>query len=120
MPKFLKDDFITEYQTGNPWYRVHRSGWVEQGGTVKPNGTPSIITLPISMSDTSFSVTTCSQPTNPLASGLLLVSGYKITGNNQLQISSWYHGATNPGFTDGDVTVSWIATGLSSRKSGWL
>ena len=37
------------------WYRLYKSGWVEQGGSVgNPNNGCILVTLPISMSSTSF------------------------------------------------------------------
>ena len=37
------------------WYRLYKSGWVEQGGSVgNPNNGCILVTLPISMSNTSF------------------------------------------------------------------
>ena len=37
------------------WYRLYKSGWVEQGGGVgNPNGQCILVTLPIGMMNTSF------------------------------------------------------------------
>lgn len=53
-------DYVVESQeptgaNGYTWYRLYKSGWVEQGGSVgNPNNGCVLVTLPISMSNTSF------------------------------------------------------------------
>lgn len=67
-------DYVIRYQipTANNnyiWYRLYKSGWVEQGGwfTGTANATAKVITLPIPMSDTNYSgysVAQCSSATD--------------------------------------------------------
>jgi hypothetical protein len=55
-------DFVIESQIPNAsnnytWYRLYKSGWVEQGGWFvgTASATAKVITLPITMSDTNYS-----------------------------------------------------------------
>lgn len=55
------------------WYRMYKSGWVEQGGWFvgTSNGTAKVITLPITMSDTNYSgygISQCNSATDTGAS----------------------------------------------------
>ena len=52
-------DFVVAWKTptsSDPtWYRLYRSGWVEQGGIYKRNSTGTFyLTLPIEMADTNY------------------------------------------------------------------
>lgn len=43
---------------GYTWYRLYADGWVEQGGIVpRDTGTSGTITLPVTMSNTNYTVT---------------------------------------------------------------
>lgn len=43
LPIRTKDDFVVEeYNNGTEWYRVYKSGWVEQGGFIQSAGTSTI------------------------------------------------------------------------------
>ena len=56
-------DYVVESQepteaNGYSWYRLYKSGWVEQGGYVLiDNNADVAVTLPVPMTDTSYSVT---------------------------------------------------------------
>ena len=50
-------DYVVEYQrptadNNYTWYRLYKSGWVEQGGFLPAN--TSSITLPVAMSDANY------------------------------------------------------------------
>lgn len=58
-----KADAVIDYQlptaeNGYTWYRKYKSGWVEQGGiaTVTTNGTDTIVTMPVEMSNTKYTI----------------------------------------------------------------
>ena len=51
------DYVIESYQNGTDWYRLYKSGWVEQGGRQTGTTTGSVtVTLPITMKDTNYCV----------------------------------------------------------------
>ena len=61
-------DYVVESQepteaNGYTWYRLYKSGWVEQGGILQERGIPAgsaadqTLTLPIEMADTNYTVT---------------------------------------------------------------
>jgi len=69
--RFTGNDICIEWQTGmtgqgysDGWYRKYKSGWVEQGALyITPSaGTLSIVSFPIRMADTTYSVTFGSTP----------------------------------------------------------
>lgn len=60
-------DYVVETQAptsenGNTWYRVYKSGWVEQGGQVE--GSSVTATLPIPMADTLYNITVAAYDTH--------------------------------------------------------
>lgn len=63
--ELLEDiDYVIESGSNSVgWYRKWKSGWVEQGGTSTGTGTstPREITLPVVMSNTSYTITTSIQ-----------------------------------------------------------
>lgn len=53
----MADYVIEKGENDNGWYRIYKSGWVEQGGYMQANSTSSVdITLPIEFADTSYYV----------------------------------------------------------------
>ena len=54
-------DYVVEWQAPDPnnynnWYRLYKSGWVEQGGRLTTNTSSQTVTLPITMADTNYSL----------------------------------------------------------------
>ena len=51
------DEVIETYQDGSYWYRLYKSGWIEQGGTFLASSTASItVTLPKMMRNNTYYV----------------------------------------------------------------
>lgn len=56
-------DYVVEWQiptaeNNYTWYRKYASGWVEQGGYLQSNGSTQTVTLPKTMTDTNYTITT--------------------------------------------------------------
>ena len=80
-------DYVVESQAPTAennytWYRKYKSGWVEQGGVI--SGRQGVITLPIKMNSTSYSITHIPYvSTMPTESGIpAFVSNITKTGFN--------------------------------------
>lgn len=58
LPNRTRDDFVVEQnKSGDSWYRVYKSGWVEQGGYLKSSSTDyAVLTVNLQkeMSDTTY------------------------------------------------------------------
>ena len=75
------DYIIESWRDGVNWYRIYKSGWVEQGGQVfiSYNGQP--INLWITMADSNYSITTSStagrfaSASNPTTTGFVAYTG---------------------------------------------
>lgn len=75
------DYIIESWRDGVNWYRIYKSGWVEQGGQVfiSYNGQP--INLWITMADSDYSITTSStasrfaSASNPTTTGFIAYTG---------------------------------------------
>lgn len=75
-------DYIVEsWRSGVNWYRIYRSGWVEQGGQVFINYNGQPINLWITMADSDYSITTSStasrfaSASNPTTTGFVAYTG---------------------------------------------
>ena len=81
LPLRTKDDFVVEsYANGTEWYRVYKSGWVEQGGIVNvPKTGGTIITLYKSMKDNKYST---------------LLTGETYSGGSMTNDCFWVNGQT--------------------------
>lgn len=62
-------DYVVErYQDGTTWYRLYKSGWVEQGGRGTSSGVGfTTITLPKEMANTNYTLLNCNN--RPSAAG---------------------------------------------------
>ena len=96
-------DYVVESQlptaeNNYTWYRKYKSGWVEQGGEITTSG---VVTLPVEMSDTHYTMT----------------QGIKYTTN-----SAWSIGSIRPASTtsvsvnkaNGDASW-WQVSGMSAQ-----
>ena len=52
----LNDYVIEKGENANGWYRIYKSGWVEQGGSVITTERAKVVELPIEMQDTNYKV----------------------------------------------------------------
>ena len=61
-------DYVVEsYNDGTNWYRVYKSGWIEQGGTfISPNNTTITVNLLKPFANTNYSPTICRKNTTSL------------------------------------------------------
>ena len=48
------DYVIDSYIVDDYWYRLYKSGWVEQGGNFTATSGTTIVSLPIEMKDTNY------------------------------------------------------------------
>lgn len=60
---YSETDFVIAFQRPTSsndytWYRLYKSGWIEQGGRLPTQGTTTTVTLPHAMADTNYSVLT--------------------------------------------------------------
>ncbi|MBR2864676.1 MAG: hypothetical protein IKC13_00135 [Elusimicrobiaceae bacterium] len=78
-------DYVVEsYRNGTSWYRVYKSGWVEQGGRVSSSSEQTIkVTLLKPMSDNKY----CVQRTNASVSGV--AATYKVSSVSGLSTTSF-------------------------------
>ena len=89
------------YDNNYRWYRVYKSGWVEEGGPVS-GGASATVTLPIAMKDSNYT----------------LVLGNTSVRYEQIRIISKTATAFTVSNADGGGTVSgfWQASGISSQE----
>lgn len=62
LPNRTRDDYVVEnYQDANNWYKVYRSGWVEQGGKTGDGSSAAtvIVPLPKKMANMNYTIMTC-------------------------------------------------------------
>lgn len=45
------DEVIDSYHSDDYWYRLYKSGWVEQGGNITATAATAVVSLPIEMKD---------------------------------------------------------------------
>ena len=58
----LRADYVIDYQAPTAennytWYRLYKSGWVEQGGVFTKTSNPTSVSLIKTMADTNYSIT---------------------------------------------------------------
>ena len=84
------------------WYRKYASGWVEQGGIIPRDvGTSGTITLPVTMSDTNYTVT--SNTGNNGANNFFNVDTMNMTATTM----NWYKSSAS-------LAGSWRVEGLAA------
>jgi hypothetical protein len=95
-------DTVVDYQlptaqNNYTWYRKYSSGWVEQGGVVTTN---AIVSLPITMSDTNYTITTGNNHYSDSAGTPVVVYYNK-------QVDSF------------EIQGRWNGTGVSGLSANW-
>lgn len=63
-----KEDILTGVADGSSWYRIYKSGWVEQGGRVQTNNNIAPTNLLVPFISTAYSVQICNQTQAAFAS----------------------------------------------------
>ena len=91
-------------QNNYPWYRKYKSGWVEQGGVVTTN---AIVYLPITMSDTNYTITTGNNHYSDGAGTPVVVYYNKQVGLFEIQ------GRWNGGSVSG-LSANWAVFGMAA------
>ena len=92
------------------WYRLYKSGWVEQGGMVEKTANPTYAVFQKQMANTSYCVTCCFDHNNS-------VSQYEKTEYVQREIGriGLYMGSYNAQVTNTDKTfIIWQVSGQSA------
>ena len=92
------DYVVDSYQSGNDWYRLYKSGWVEQGGFSSGDNWRTVNLLK-TMADTNYDIQLTGQTTERNGSyGLVQVtSNLSVKTTSSIYISGWGLGVTNGG-----------------------
>ena len=87
-------DFVVEFQAPDPsngykWYRLYKSGWIEQGGTASgvTGGNKTYVTLPKQMADTNYFVTSSIKANTDYFVGDDGTTSAYIVSNSQIWLS---------------------------------
>lgn len=106
-------DYVVESQLPTAdndytWYRLYKSGWVEQGGQITlADSTNTTVNFPITFSDSNYSWS---------------INGIRTTGADQY---AWQCGVYNTKDTgsmqirnssNGTMVISWITCGISAQS----
>lgn len=99
-------DYVVDFQTPTAandytWYRKYKSGWVEQGANYINNTSTNTFNLPITMSDTNYSVILNAYAN--MSSHVLYVTSRTTTS------ISLYHGDNK------EVPFSWQVSGMAAQ-----
>ena len=103
-------DYVVESQdpteaNGYTWYRLYKSGWVEQGGVISIVKGVTNVTLPVEMNDTNYLVSMSAGNGNPASQ---YAGAYKWDRTSTTIIS-----LTND--NTGTITFSWLVLGQSAQ-----
>lgn len=97
-------DYIVNSETGSEWWRIYDSGWIEQSGFVQlTTSERKIITLPIDMADTSYTVIL--QSTN----------GSQTDVSNALQVTNITQKSFMIESSDYATTARWLVLGMAQN-----
>ena len=96
------DYIINSYNNNTDWYKVYKSGWVEQGGKITATSgvTSHTFLLPFEDSNYNFSVT----------------PGYSSSSNSDVGFSSTMNETTFSIYTPSQVEVYWRACGRGASS----
>ena len=92
------DYVVDSYVNGTEWYRVYKSGWIEQGGTTTTSANSKVITFLKPFSDTNYNVIVGNMYTTANTSGVstsslasaLTATGFQLSQPNQsTRYSTW-------------------------------
>ena len=114
-------DYVIENQLPTPengytWYRLYKSGWVEQGGYLASGSAPQVrvITIPIEMANNQYNVETKSHSSgfsdNPTNANLNTVYGY----SRIVTIVSTTSFSFRDSIEMNQIGTSWIVVGQSA------
>lgn len=113
-------DYVVDWQVPTAensytWYRKYKSGWVEQGGhaTSSDTSTPRMVTLPIEMADTNYTLTIGIHRESTTSPGAICV--YEATNSRTVQsfgcVGQWASGGS---VGRNAYTYNWIVTGYAA------
>ena len=108
-------DFVMECQlptaqNNYTWYRKYKSGWVEQGGIISDASGDGNVSMPITMSDTNYTILATNEPTdseNAWGWAFVKRSSKTTTG---FGISSRYGGGTAL-----QLRARWWVSGIAAQ-----
>ena len=109
-------DYVIETQiptseNGYTWYRLYKSGWVEQGGFCSGTAENNPVTLAIEMKDTEYTIVATNMQTTAVdAWGWVLVSKDSKTTTGFSLGGRQGSGNTTP------VRTNWQVSGMSAQK----
>ena len=92
------DIVIETYRSGTSWYRLYRSGWIEQGGFItKTTSNTEAMTFHKPMKDTNYSIqiTVYDTRTNDNAAHGVKITSRTASGLSVQLSSSWSSGSNN-------------------------
>ena len=99
-------DYVVESQyptaeNNYTWYRLYKSGWVEQGGVIGTSSTYRTVNLLKSYNDTNYTLT-------------IAYTGTITDTSNMAYNSAMIAGKTESSFQAGRLVCSWQASGMSA------
>ena len=90
----MTDYIIEGYRDGTEWYRVWKSGWIEQGGRTTTSGTNVSVTFPKAFSSTVCSVVATKNRSaakeNPASVNNVSTTGMTICSSNDAAYYYWF------------------------------
>lgn len=101
-------DFVVEsYKNGTEWYRLYKSGWVEQGGLKTASGTSGSVTISLlkEMANTNYNILITTQQESSVGNG-----GGSVK-RATLSVSSFDYGWVSMGLTG----IYWEVKGMSAQ-----
>ena len=106
-------DIVVEYQVptasnNQTWYRLYRSGWIEQGGVVTSTASNITINLPKTMSDTKYTIL--------LSNMDLDWNAYNTTSAYFTKTNSNFQTNCSLGGTYYASEISWEVKGMSAQS----
>lgn len=103
------DYVVASYRAadGSSWYRQYISGWVEQGGRVTgaPYNSGTTVTLPVTMSDTYYSVLVSAKTNVHYTDSAM----YNITSVSTIKVYTGFNGSSTQ-----STEVMWQVKGMAA------
>lgn len=97
-------DFKLPTASDPNWYRIYKSGWVEQGGRYTPTANPSYINFLIPFEHTNYTLTYAVSDASPTTYALTVASWNALT-TSTAQIYQGYNGGSQT------MPIMWEAKG---------
>lgn len=96
-------------QNNYTWYRLYKSGWVEQGGWIQNTTGVGNVVFPVTMSDNKYTISGISDNNSGVAGSFTMIDGNSATTTG-FQIIVNFNG-NNPA----TKTIRWKVEGMSAQ-----